>query len=55
MLSKFFISNANGSANKCNTSKENLLMSNEGKDWHDPFEFPTNDPLKDLFSRVISC
>ncbi len=55
MLSKIFISNANGSANECNTWKENLLVSNEGKTWHDPFKFSTNDPSKDLFSKVISC
>jgi hypothetical protein len=37
------------------THQRRTFNLNEGKDWHDPFKFPTNDPSKDLFSRVISC
>jgi hypothetical protein len=46
--------NINGSLDKCNTTNEDLLMSNENKDQHDPFEFLTNDLSKNLpFSRLL--
>jgi hypothetical protein len=43
-----------GSLDKCNTTNEDLLMSNENKDQHDPFEFLANDLSKNLpFSRLL--
>jgi hypothetical protein len=55
MLYEDFMSDVKGSSNKGNTSKENLLMSNEDNDQHDPFEFPNDDPsTKVLFSKLLS-
>ncbi len=31
------------SSYKGNTLEENLLMSNEDENWHDPFEFPNDN------------
>jgi hypothetical protein len=36
MLYEDFMSNVEGSSNKGNTSKEDLIMSNEDDDQHDP-------------------
>ncbi len=54
MLFNDLMLNINGSLDKCNTTNEDLLMSNENKDQHDPFEFLTNDLSKNLpFSRLL--
>jgi hypothetical protein len=55
MLYENFMFDVEGSLNKGNTSKENLLMSNEDNDQRDPFKFPNDHPLKDLlFSKLLS-
>lgn len=55
MLYEDFMSDVEGSSNKGNTSKEDLLMSNEDDDQHDPLKFPNDNPSKDLlFSKLLS-
>jgi len=48
MLYEDFMFDVEGSSNKGNTLKKDLLMSNEDNDQHDPFEFPNDDPLTNL-------
>jgi hypothetical protein len=55
MLYEDFMSDVEGSSNKGNTSKKDLLMSNWDNDQHDTFEFPNDDPSKNLlFSKLLS-
>jgi hypothetical protein len=54
ILFEYYMSNVSLSLDKGNTSKDDPLVSNEEEDQHDPLEFPTNDPPKDLsFSKLL--
>ncbi len=43
MLFENFMFDVDRSSYKGNTLEENLLMSNEDENWHDPFEFPNDN------------
>jgi hypothetical protein len=49
MLSENSMSDVNESSNKGDTSKDNLLLSNEDENQPNPFKFLDDDPSKDLF------